>query len=47
MMCDELGDAAGLPRLLDLLQVRGVSTAALTKLAHGNFLRVMDRHLHT
>lgn len=47
MMCDELGDAAGLPRLLDLLQVRGVSKAALTKLAHGNFLRVMDRHLHT
>ena len=41
-MCDELGDASGLPRLIDLLRDRGWSEHDLTGLAHGNWMRVLD-----
>jgi membrane dipeptidase len=37
----ELGDAAGLPRLVDALQERGYSAAEIAKLAHANWLRVL------
>jgi membrane dipeptidase len=39
----ELGDVAGLPKLIALLQKRGYSDDDLTKLAHGNWLRVLER----
>lgn len=37
----ELGDAAGLPRLMGALRERGYSDEELRKLAHGNWLRVL------
>lgn len=37
----DLGDAAGLPRLLDALRAGGLRGAALAKVAHGNWLRVL------
>ena len=37
----ELGDASGLPRLLGTLRDSGYDDAALHKLAHGNWLRVL------
>jgi len=36
-----IGDAAGLPRLMEALAARGYSDADLRKLAHGNWLRVL------
>ncbi len=45
VMCDELGDVSGFPRLLELIAGRGVSDTALAKIAHGNFLRVLEQHL--
>ncbi|MCH2136021.1 MAG: dipeptidase [Phycisphaerales bacterium] len=44
-MCDELGDASGLPRLLQRLLDRGVSQSDLSAIAHENWLRVLDAHL--
>ena len=41
MMPAELGDAAGLPRLLDALRGAGYGEADLAALAHGNWLRVL------
>ena len=38
-----LGDAAGLPRLLDALRRHGYDDAALRKLTHENWLRVLRR----
>jgi membrane dipeptidase len=38
-----IGDAAGLPRLLDHLRARGWDEASLEKLAHRNWLRILDR----
>jgi membrane dipeptidase len=38
---DELGDAAGLPRVVDALRQRGYSGDEIAKLAHGNWLRVL------
>ena len=38
-----IGDAAGLPRLLDALRERGWGETELTKFAHGNWLRVLER----
>lgn len=38
---DELGDAAGLRKLLDALRERGYKEEELRKLAHGNWLRVL------
>lgn len=38
-----IGDAAGLPRLLDALQAHGYDAALVTKIAHGNWLRVLER----
>jgi membrane dipeptidase len=38
---DELGDAAGLPRVVDALRERDYSTDEVAKLAHGNWLRVL------
>ena len=37
----DLGDVAGLPRLMDALQARGYDDAALRKLAHENWVRVL------
>ncbi|HET7034383.1 MAG TPA: dipeptidase [Thermomicrobiaceae bacterium] len=37
----ELGDVAGLPKLLEGLQERGYDEAALAKLAHRNWVRVL------
>jgi membrane dipeptidase len=39
----ELGDVAGLPRLIAALRARGYDTAALRKLAHENWLRVLRK----
>ena len=44
-MCDELGDASGLPKLIDLLRDRGWSEHDLTGLAHGNWMRVLGRNV--
>jgi membrane dipeptidase len=41
VMPAELKDAAGLPRLMQLLQDRGYDNDALTKIAHGNWIRVL------
>lgn len=41
-MCTELGDAAGLPRLIDLLRTRGWREPDLTHLTHGNWMRVLE-----
>lgn len=38
-----IGDAAGLPRLVDALRARGYDDAALRKLGHENWLRVLRR----
>jgi membrane dipeptidase len=38
-----IADAAGLPRLFEHLRARGWDEAALRKLAHGNWLRVLER----
>lgn len=40
-MPEELGDAAGLPRLMQALQAAGLDEGALRKVAHGNWLRVL------
>jgi membrane dipeptidase len=37
----EIGDASGLPKLLEVLRGRGYDEAALEKLAHRNWLRVL------
>lgn len=37
----ELGDAAGLPKLMQALQDRGYTAADLQKIAHGNWVRVL------
>jgi membrane dipeptidase len=37
----ELGDAGGLPRLVDALRERGYSAGEIAKLAHANWLRVL------
>ena len=37
----EIGDAAGLPRLIALLRERGYDDAALRKICHDNWLRVL------
>ncbi len=39
----ELGDVAGLPRLLDVLRKSGYDEPSLRKLAHGNWLRVLRK----
>jgi membrane dipeptidase len=41
-MCDELADASGLPRLIDLLRSFGWSQHDLALLAHGNWLRILE-----
>jgi membrane dipeptidase len=38
---DELGDAAGLPRVVEALRQRDYAGADVDKLAHGNWLRVL------
>ncbi len=40
-MPQELGDAAGLPGLIDVLERRGYDDEAIRKLAHKNWLRVL------
>lgn len=37
----DMKDASGLPKLLDALKERGIKGAALKKIAHGNWLRVL------
>lgn len=39
----EIGDAAGLPNLLDALRARGYDEATLHALAHGNWVRVLEQ----
>ena len=39
----DLGDVAGLPRLLGALAERGYDAPLLTKLAHGNWLSLLER----
>lgn len=39
----ELRDVVGLPRLLEALTAHGYDDAALAKLAHENWLRVLGR----
>lgn len=39
---DALGDAAGLPRLFDALRERSYGDRDLRRIAHGNWLRVLD-----
>lgn len=39
----DIGDAAGLPRLVAALRQRGYDDEAMQKLAHGNWLRVLER----
>ncbi|MHB9144871.1 MAG: dipeptidase [Symbiobacteriia bacterium] len=39
----EIGDVTGLPKLLAALNARGYDAAALAKLAHGNWLRVLAK----
>jgi membrane dipeptidase len=41
IVIDEIGDAAGLPRLVEGLRERGYDEDAIAKLAHGNWLRVV------
>jgi len=38
-----IGDASGLPRLVEALRERGFDDEALRRIAHGNWLRVLDR----
>ena len=40
---DAIGDVAGLPRLIDALRAHGYDDALTTKLAHGNWLAVLER----
>jgi membrane dipeptidase len=40
---DGIGDAAGLPAVLDALRARGYDDEAITKVAHANWLRVLRR----
>lgn len=46
VMSQELGDASGLPRLMALLQERGYCDDDLTKLAHGNWVRLLSSTWH-
>ncbi|HEX9372551.1 MAG TPA: dipeptidase [Roseiflexaceae bacterium] len=39
----ELGDASGLPRLIDALRARGYDDATLRKIAHENWVRVLRK----
>ncbi|MEZ5797890.1 MAG: dipeptidase [Paracoccaceae bacterium] len=40
---DVIGDAGGLPRLIEALSGHGYDRALLEKLAHGNWLRLLER----
>jgi membrane dipeptidase len=40
---EAIGDAAGLPAVLDALRARGYDDEAITKIAHGNWVRVLRR----
>jgi membrane dipeptidase len=41
IMPADLRDTAGLPKLLEAIKARGYSDADLTKIAHGNWVRVL------
>jgi membrane dipeptidase len=43
---EELGGAAGLPKLLDALRAGGYDDAAVAKITHGNWLRVLRDTWH-
>ena len=45
VVIDELGDAAGLPRLVDALRDRGYAAGEIAKLTHQNWLRVLHATL--
>lgn len=45
-MPNELGDAAGLPRLVEALRARGYDDASLRKLGHENWVRVLRATWH-
>lgn len=42
---DVIGDVTGLPRLVEALQSHGYDRPLLEKLAHGNWLRLLDRSI--
>ena len=42
-VCQELGDVAGLPRLIAALREHGYNDEALRKLTHENWLRVLSK----
>ena len=42
-MCEEMADAACLPALITLLRSRGWEEAALIRICHGNWLRVIEQ----
>ena len=39
----DIGDASGLPRLFEALERHGYDAALLEKLAHGNWLSLLER----
>jgi membrane dipeptidase len=43
IMPQELGDAAGMPKLIDHLRDKGYDTDALRKITHGNWVRVLGQ----
>jgi membrane dipeptidase len=43
MIPQEIGDVAGLPRLIKAMRQHGFDDATLAKLTHGNWLRVLER----
>jgi len=43
MVPNELKDAAGLPKLMTQISERGYDRDALTKIAHGNWVRVLGQ----
>ena len=43
LISNRIGDVTGLPRLLGALRVAGYDDEALTKIAHGNWLSLLER----
>lgn len=46
IVSNELGGAAGLPKLLDVLRAQGYDEESLAKITHRNWLRVLDETWH-
>lgn len=43
MISDEIGDASGLPRLIDAMKARGFGDELVARIAHGNWLDLLER----